>query len=381
MSLLPAEVRWDFDKNLSEAQFLAQAIELGQLGLGLCAPNPAVGALIVKDGIIVGRGLTKPGGRPHAETVALKDAGDKARGATLFVSLEPCSHHGRTPPCTHAIIEAGIKRVVYAQRDPDPRVSGRGDTLLHQAGIETSCGLLAREALRANFGFFSRINRGRPMLTVKLAMTADGYAASLPGQPRLKITGAAADRFTHAERAAHDAILTSSVTVLSDDPLLTVRLPGFEERRPLRIILDSQLAISPTCRLAMTAMEVPTLLVANTHQPRTAGRDIRQAGIEIEFLGLGEDGKLDLSQLFQNLGKRGLTRVFAEAGPRLSQALILGGFADVVILLRSGKSLNTQGILALNEKIEAHLADQHQYEQIETLQLGEDSMMRFEKVF
>lgn len=211
-----------------DSRFMAAAIALGRRGQGLCAPNPAVGALIVRDGVIVGRGWTKPGGRPHAETEALRAAGDRAQGATIYVTLEPCSHHGATPPCAEAIIAAKIARVVYAACDPDPRVAGRGHKLLTEAGVEVTQGVLAEEARRANLGHILRVSRQRPLVALKLALTADGYAAGSAHDPRLAITGPHANGLVHVMRAMHDAIMVGAGTIAADDPLLNVRLPGLD---------------------------------------------------------------------------------------------------------------------------------------------------------
>ncbi|MGH6820074.1 MAG: bifunctional diaminohydroxyphosphoribosylaminopyrimidine deaminase/5-amino-6-(5-phosphoribosylamino)uracil reductase RibD, partial [Methylocella sp.] len=196
------------NQSCADTRFMAAALALGRRGLGLCAPNPAVGALVVKDGVIAARGWTKPGGRPHAETETLREAGAQAHGATLYVTLEPCSHHGQTPPCTDAIIASGVGRVVYAVDDPDPRACGRGAQILADAGIEVTRGVLAEEALRANLGHFLRVTRDRPMVTLKLALTADFYAAGAAGDPRLVLTGAPANGLVHVMRAIHDAVMT-----------------------------------------------------------------------------------------------------------------------------------------------------------------------------
>lgn len=221
--------------------FMAAAIALGRRELGATAPNPSVGALVVRDGVIVGRGWTRAGGRPHAETEALRDAGEQARGATLYVSLEPCSHHGVTPPCAIAIVAAGVAQVVSALDDPDPRVAGRGHALLREAGIAVTTGVLSEAALRANLGHILRVTEGRPMVTLKLAETADGFAADAVGRPRLMITGPAAGNVVQNMRATHDAIMIGSGTAHADDPRLDVRLPGLAGRRPLRVVLDTRI--------------------------------------------------------------------------------------------------------------------------------------------
>lgn len=224
-------------------------IDFGSRALGTTWPNPSVGALVVRDGVIVGRGLTRPGGRPHAETEALAAAGEKSCGATLYVSLEPCSHTGVTPPCAQAIIDAGIARVVTGVADPDPRVSGRGHGMMREAGIEVVAGVLAAEARQANLGHILRVSEGRPAVTLKLAETADGFAAGDVHDGRLMITGRSANNRVQAMRAAHDAIMIGAGTARIDDPLLTVRLPGLEARNPLRIVLDTNLSLPQNARL------------------------------------------------------------------------------------------------------------------------------------
>ena len=211
-----------------DERFMAAALAFGRRNLGLCAPNPSVGALIVRDGVVVGRGVTSPGGRPHAERKALAEAGEGAAGATLYVTLEPCSHHGRTPPCAEAIVAAGVARVVSAIEDPDPRVAGRGHALLREAGVEVVVGIGAAQAHRDHLGHILRVTAGRPMVTLKLARTADGFAAGDEHDPRLAITGEAANLRVQVMRAMHDAIMVGVGTALGDDPLLTVRLPGAE---------------------------------------------------------------------------------------------------------------------------------------------------------
>jgi diaminohydroxyphosphoribosylaminopyrimidine deaminase/5-amino-6-(5-phosphoribosylamino)uracil reductase len=235
--------------------FMAAALALGRRNLGRTAPNPAVGALIVRDGVILARGFTGLGGRPHAETIALAAAGAAARGATLYVTLEPCSHHGATPPCAEAIAASGIARVVTALEDTDPRVKGRGHAILREAGIETVVGVCEAAARRDHLGHALRATRGRPMVTLKMAQTPDGYAAGAVHDQRLRITGPIADAYTHVQRALHDAILVGAGTAREDDPLMTVRLPGMEDIKPLRVVLDERLAVSPRSRLSATARE------------------------------------------------------------------------------------------------------------------------------
>src|SRR6185312_1043919 len=240
-----------------DLRFMELALALGRRGLGRTWPNPAVGAVVVKDGVIVGRGWTQPGGRPHAETEAIKRAGKAARGATLYATLEPCSHHGKTPPCVDAIIRAGIARVVSAVDDPNPQVAGQGYAKLRERGIVVDTGLGAEEATRAHAGHLRRMREGRPQVLLKLAVSADGKAA-LAGRKPTAITGDEARTRVHLMRAETDAILVGIGTVLSDDPHLTCRLPGMRERSPVRVILDARLRIPLSTSLVGTAGDVPT---------------------------------------------------------------------------------------------------------------------------
>ncbi len=231
-----------------DAAYMTAALALGRRNMGRAAPNPAVGALVVREGVVVGRGFTGIGGRPHAETMALAQAGDAARRATLYVTLEPCSHHGETPPCVDAIIANGLARVVTAMDDPDPRVAGRGHTLLREAGIEVLPHVLERSARRDHIGHTLRVTEGRPMVTLKLAQTPDGFAAGALHDPRLHITGPLADAYTHMQRSLHDAIMIGVGAAREDDPLMTIRLPGMEDEKRLRVVLE--LASFPVARVS-----------------------------------------------------------------------------------------------------------------------------------
>ena len=245
-----------------DERFMAAAIRLSRRHLGRTATNPSVGCLIVRDGVIVGRAVTALGGRPHAETQALAEAGALARGATAYVTLEPCSHHGRTPPCAEALIAYGVARVVISVTDPDPRVSGRGIGMLRDAGIEVDAGVLEAEGRRSLAGYLTRQTKNRPYVTLKLAVSADGMIGR-EGEGQVAITGPLARAQVHALRAETDAILVGIGTATSDDPVLTVRLPGLEAQSPVRIVLDPSLALPLTSKLVETAREVPVIVVAS----------------------------------------------------------------------------------------------------------------------
>ena len=363
----------------ADARFMAAALALARRGLGLCAPNPAVGALIVRDGVIVARGWTKPGGRPHAETEGLRDAGVQARGATLYATLEPCSHHGQTPPCTDAIVAAGIGRVVYAVDDPDPRACGRGAQILADAGIEVACGILAEEARRVNLGHFLRVTRKRPMVSLKLAVTADSFAARSAGDPRLVITGAPANGLVHVMRAMHDAVMTGIGTILADNSLLSVRLPGLEDRKPLRVVLDSDLRLPLQSQLATTAAKIPTLVIAGEGASEASAARLREAHIEVAQVRRDAAGRVDLHAALTHLAARGLTRVFCEGGPRIAAALIGQGLADEVLIFTAPEPLGKDGVLGLDPKSAAMLADPQNYRLAGTRTIGADQLTSYER--
>ena len=302
------------------------ALALARRGLGNTWPNPAVGCVLVRDGRVVGRGTTAPGGRPHAETVALAQAGGLAHGATAYVTLEPCSHHGRTPPCADALIAAGVARVVVACGDPDPRVDGCGVAMLRAAGIEVAIGLMAKEAEALQAGFLTRVRLGRPMVTLKLASTLDGRIATHTGESQW-ITGPEARRAAHALRGQHDAVLAGIGTVLADDPELTCRIPGYRKNPDLRIVVDSRLRTPPTARVVATAMAVPTWLLHRADADAGRARALQDAGARLIEVPGAEQG-VDLAAGLQALGAAGLTRVLVEGGAQIAGGLLRAGLVD-----------------------------------------------------
>ncbi|MDB5570262.1 MAG: ribD [Hyphomicrobiales bacterium] len=364
-----------------DERLMGAAIALGRRGLGVTAPNPAVGALVVREGVIVARGATRPGGRPHAETEALLAAGEAARGATLYVSLEPCSHFGRTPPCAQAIVQAGIARVVSALEDPDPRVAGRGHRMLTDAGVSLTAGVCAPEARRANLGHIMRVTAQRPMVTLKLAETADGYAAGGEHDPRLQITGLAANNRVQMMRALHDAIMVGVGTALADDPLITVRLPGLEGRKPLRVVLDTHLRSPLRSRLVATARETPLLVIAGPAASAQAQSALEAAGVSVERCAVGADHELDLAAALRLLGERGVTRVFSEGGPTVAARLIAQGLADEVVVFTSPRPLARSGVPALSPAARAGLEEPGRYRAAEDVRAGADRLRRWERVF
>jgi diaminohydroxyphosphoribosylaminopyrimidine deaminase/5-amino-6-(5-phosphoribosylamino)uracil reductase len=375
-AVLPATaLEPDFDERA-----MAAAIALGRRELGTTAPNPAVGALVVRDGVIVGRGATRKGGRPHAETEALQNAGDLARGATLYVSLEPCSHFGVTPPCALAIIKAGIVRVVSAMDDPDPRVAGRGHRMLREAGINVTLGIGAHAAQRANLGHILRITKLRPEITLKLAETSDGYAAGGEHDRRLHITGLAANNRVQMMRAAHDAVMVGIGTVLADDPLLTVRLQGLEARQPVRVVLDTNLRLPLRSRLAATAPETPVLVICADDASREAEQALKQTGIQVERVKRCADGHVDIEAALNVLARRGITRVFSEGGPRIAARLIDLGFADECVVFTAPKPFARQGVPVISSAARAQLEDPQLYALVEDAHVGVDRLRRYERM-
>jgi diaminohydroxyphosphoribosylaminopyrimidine deaminase/5-amino-6-(5-phosphoribosylamino)uracil reductase len=302
------------------------ALGLARRGLGTTWPNPSVGCVIVKASRVVGRGVTAAGGRPHAEPTALAMAGDAAKGATAYVTLEPCCHWGRSPPCTDTLIQAGLARVVIATGDPDPRVNGAGVAQLKSAGIRTEVGLCGEEAREILAGFACRIARGRPLVTLKLATTLDGRIATRSGESQW-ITAAPARRLAHALRGRHDAVLVGVGTVLADDPALTCRIDGFRNSQPVRVIADSHLRTPLTSRLMVSAAAVPTwFLIREGTDParRAAFKDLGATLIEVP----GAPAGVDLAAGLQALGTAGLTRVLAEGGGKVAAALLRAGVVD-----------------------------------------------------
>ena len=315
------------------------AIALGQRGLGRVWPNPAVGCVLVREGRIIGRGWTAPGGRPHAEPQALAQAGAAARGATAYISLEPCAHHGRTPPCTDALVGAGVARVVTALTDPDPRVCGGGHARLRAAGVEVCETVLEPEARAANAGFLMRMAQGRPRVTLKLAMTLDGRIATAAGESRW-ITGAQARRAVHAMRARHDAVLVGAGTARADDPDLRVRDLGVAAQ-PVRLVADPRLSLSPEGRLGRSAGETPVWMLHGAQAPAAAQAAWAATGARLIAVGQTAQG-LDPAAMLQALGAQGLTWLLCEGGGLLAASLLRAGLVDELAVFAAGRLLGAE---------------------------------------
>jgi diaminohydroxyphosphoribosylaminopyrimidine deaminase / 5-amino-6-(5-phosphoribosylamino)uracil reductase len=354
------------------------ALALAARGLGRTWPNPAVGCVLVRDGTVVGRGWTQPGGRPHAETEALGRAGEAARGATAYVSLEPCAHTGKTPPCADALIAAGVGRVVAAVEDPDPRVSGRGVAILRAAGIRVDIGACAEEAAELNAGFLLRIKRGRPLISLKLATSLDGRIATHSGDSRW-ITGEAARRRAHGLRATHDAILVGTGTALADDPELTCRLPGLAKRSPVRVVLDRQWRLPASAKLLTTAQDVPTWLITAAAGDPLRRQALEGAGVEIIDVATAPDGRLSVSATLQALGARGITRLLVEGGSALSASLLQQDLVDRIYWFRSASVIGGDGLAAAASLGIERLFDAKLFARIETETLGGDMLESYRR--
>ncbi|MBK1635742.1 riboflavin biosynthesis protein RibD [Rhodovulum adriaticum] len=356
---------------------MALALSLGARGLGRVWPNPAVGCVIVRDGRIVGRGWTAPGGRPHAEPIALAQAGDAACGATAYVSLEPCSHHGKTPPCANALIAAGIARVVTALEDPDPRVAGRGHDMLRAAGIEVTVGILADAARRAHRGFLLSRETGRPMLTLKLATSFDGRIATASGESQW-ITGPKARRMVHALRARHDAVLVGGGTARADDPQLTVRGLGVPTQ-PVRVIAAAGLDLPENGKLAASAAASPLWLCHAPDAPAQRKAAWAARGARLIQIDSDPQGRLIPQALMRALGAAGLTRVFCEGGGQLAAALLSANLVDELAGFTAGLALGAEGRPALGAMALDRLADAPRFRLIETRRVGADALHLWER--
>ncbi len=350
------------------------ALAVGARGLGTTWPNPAVGCVLVKGGVVIARGWTQPGGRPHAEVDALARAGAAAEGATAYVTLEPCSHFGRTAPCCDALIQAGVSRVVCAMRDPDPRVDGRGFNRLRAAGITVEEGLLEAQAQAFQAGFIRRVTHGLPLVTLKLAATLDGRIATATGESRW-ITGAPARLAVHAARARHDVVLVGSGTVLADDPALTIRGLGLPSIP--RVVLDARLRLPLASRLVTTARETPTWLVTGPGHPPAALAPYRAAGVEVLTAPRAETG-LDARAALQVLAQRGVTRIFAEGGAALAAGLLRAGLVQRIMWFHAPGAMGAEGMPAIGPLGLTDLADMPRYRLVASRALGQDVLSEYE---
>ncbi|MDR7554470.1 MAG: bifunctional diaminohydroxyphosphoribosylaminopyrimidine deaminase/5-amino-6-(5-phosphoribosylamino)uracil reductase RibD [Armatimonadota bacterium] len=319
----------DTSERTDDRRYMEEALALAARAAGRTSPNPMVGALVVAGGEVVGRGFHARAGEPHAEVLALREAGMRARGATVYVTLEPCAHQGRTGPCADALVAAGVRRVVVAMVDPDPQVRGRGLARLRAAGVEVDVGVLEDRAQRLNEAFIKHRVTGLPFVTLKWAMSLDGRIAGAGGRP-VAVTGEAARRYAHELRNTHDVVLVGVGTVLADDPLLTCRLPG--GRTPMRVVVDSHLRTPPTARVVATAGEAPTLVATTTAASPTRVEALRRAGVEV-LVQEHAVPRVALRPLLEDLGRRGVLSVLVEGGATVHAAFLAAGLADKVIAL------------------------------------------------
>ncbi|WP_316859616.1 bifunctional diaminohydroxyphosphoribosylaminopyrimidine deaminase/5-amino-6-(5-phosphoribosylamino)uracil reductase RibD [uncultured Cohaesibacter sp.] len=364
---------------VTDQQWMDLALRLGRRCAGVTAENPAVGCVIVIDTKwgpeLVGRGWTQRGGRPHAERVALAEAGDRAKGATAYVTLEPCSHYGKSPPCAKGLIEAGVKRVVCAHPDPDKRVAGRGFEMLAEAGIMVDSGLEQQRANRDLAGFLSRTKRNRPWLQVKMAVSPDGKTG-VRGEGNFPITGQAAKQATYGLRMQADAILVGIETAIVDDPSLTVRLPALEDRSPLRVVLDSKARLPLESHLVKTARDVPVWIMTSKAAQQSKRDALERAGCIVLAIDPDSDGHVDLSKALHSLSARGINKVFAETGATLADALLARGLIDEFILYQGVHIVGEEGIPALDgNPVKALTRAGFTCEM--TRKMGEDRMIRF----
>jgi diaminohydroxyphosphoribosylaminopyrimidine deaminase/5-amino-6-(5-phosphoribosylamino)uracil reductase len=363
------------DRRLDQNSMQA-ALALARRGLGTVWPNPAVGCLIVNEGRVVGRGWTQPGGRPHGETEALSRAGEAARGAIAYVSLEPCCHWGHTPPCADALIAAGVRRIVVALEDPDRRVAGEGLRRLRAAGLEVETGLYAAQAAEINAGFFCRLRLGRPLVTLKLATSLDGRIATRHGESRW-ITGAPARERAHWLRAVHDAIMVGIGTVIADDPQLTCRLPGLSHSSPVRVVIDRHLRIPPTMRLIAEARDISTWILTLPSADPARRQALLDSGVTVIDLDPDPEGGIGLAAALAALGERGITRLLVEGGGQFAAALARARLVDRLAWVHAPLLIGGDGIPAIAGFGLEALAHAPGFERISTEPVGDDVLTMF----
>lgn len=360
-----------------DRQFMRTAIALGKRGLGQVWPNPAVGCVIVRDGRVLARGWTRPGGRPHAEAVALSQC--NAEGATAYISLEPCAHHGKTPPCSEALIASGVVRVVTALTDPDPRVAGAGHARLREAGLEVVEGVEAEAARDAHAGFLMRITNGRPWVTLKLALTLDGRIATQTGESRW-ITGPEARRHVHAMRASHDGVMVGAGTARMDDPDLRIRNLG-TMHQPVRLVVSPRLDLPKGGRLGQNITEAPLWLLHGAGACADMRADWKDLGAELILCAENNDQPvLDVAAMMRMLGARGLTRVLCEGGGKLAASLLHEGLVDEIVVFSAGRMIGAEGRAGINALGLQALADAPRFKLKDVRQVGCDVLHRWRRI-
>ncbi len=361
-----------------DERWMAVALALGARGLGTVWPNPAVGCVLTRDGAVVGRGWTRPGGRPHAETEALRRAGAKAKGATAYVSLEPCDHHGGTPPCSRALIDAGIARCVFALEDPDPRVSGRGGARLRAAGVGVVEGVRAEEAAEINRGFILHRSAGRPLVTWKVASALDGRIATGGGDSKW-ITGDAARAHAHLLRARHDAVLIGARTAIVDRSRLTCRLPGMEAYSPVRVVVDSRLQLPLTDPPIAEAGATPAWIVCRADTDGARARAYEECGATVIPVEADAAG-VSMAAAFAALAERGITRVLVEGGGRIAASLLRAGLVDRIEWFRAAMLIGGDGIPAAAALGLGAVADAPRFRRTGLRRFGDDILESYSAV-
>lgn len=349
------------------------ALALARRSLGRVWPNPAVGCVFVRDGAVLSRGRTQDGGRPHAEADAIASSKESLKGATAYVTLEPCAHHGKTPPCADALIEAGVARVVSALEDPDPRVKGTGHARLRTAGIRVDVGEGAIEASEVNAGFLMRVRSGRPLFHLKVAGSLDGRIATATGESKW-ITGEAARADGQHLRATHDAILIGASTAAADDPELTCRLPGLGARSPVRIVFDSRARLSPESKLARTARDVPVWVVCTNAAPVASRRALEELGVETIEVAAEGSGRVDVQVASRALGGKGLTRVLVEGGGQVSAAFLKANLIDRVSIYHAGLALGADARSAVADLAVSRLDFAPRFRLVSARDVGGDTV-------
>lgn len=370
------------DRTAEDQRFMNLALNLAARGVGYTGPNPTVGCVIVQTdavdgGFVVGWGATAPGGRPHAETVAIKRAGKRTKGATAYVTLEPCAHHGKTAPCADALVAAGVRRVVMAIEDCDPRVSGKGIAALKNAGIDVTVGIGAERAQRINAAFFLRVSQNRPRVTLKIASTLDGKIATGAGASQW-ITGEEARRASHMLRARRDAILVGSGTAAADDPMLTCRLPGLEDRSPTRIVIDTHLKLSPTSAMVRSANEVSTWVVTSADADTHRSAALSQAGCEVYTVPKNKDGQVDLKVALTTLAQQGISSILVEGGAEMAASCIRAQLVDEVVWFRAPLIMGSEGLSATGELGIETIEEMRPLKRFSMVPVGDDVMEMYE---
>lgn len=363
---------------MNDRRWMRTALGLARRGLGCTGTNPSVGCIVIADGRVLGRGRTGLDGRPHAETIALEDARTRGneqalRGATAYVTLEPCAHTGQTPPCTEALIKSGIGRVVIPMEDPDPRVAGRGMEALRNAGVEVDCGILAEEAIHTLRGYLSRAERRRPFVTLKLAASLDGHIATRLGESRW-ITGEAARARVHLLRSRSDGLLVGVGSALADDPLLDVRLPGMESHKPARIVADSRLQTPLTGRLAQTVSEQDLILLCRGDNDPERVAAFADIGAIVLSVPVTESGTLSLRSAMGSLAERGIGSILCEGGGRLAASLMAEGLVDELVWFTAGAAIGSGGASAIADFGLERIAEMPRFTQVACETVGADVM-------